>query len=122
MKAVYGVFAKPGRPDCSDVSSYLKPGERVSVTNGALGGDPASMQHKKLEVVYVLDGKDNLRRCNVNSSSEKSFQIGDTMSLYADPKTGAVLEHPARLGLAIFGALLIVLGILVGLSTLSVLL
>ena len=73
-------------------------------------------------VRYVLDGKDNLRRCNVNSSSEKSFQIGDTMSLYADPKTGAVLEHPARLGLAIFGALLIVLGILVGLSTLSVLL
>ena len=58
VKAVYGVFAKPGRPDCSEVSSYLKPGERISVTNGALGGDPASMQHKKLEVVYVLDGKE----------------------------------------------------------------
>ena len=61
-KALYGVFAKPGRPDCSEVSSYLKPGVRVSVTNGALGGDPASMQHKKLEVKYVLDGRE---KCDV---------------------------------------------------------
>ena len=61
-KALYGVFAKPGRPECSEVSSYLKPGVRVSVTNGALGGDPASMQHKKLEVKYVLDGHE---KCDV---------------------------------------------------------
>ena len=68
-----------------------------------------------------LDGKDCLRRCNINSGSEKSFTVGDTMTLYTDPKTGVVLEHGARLGFAIFGAVLLILGILVGLSTLSVL-
>ncbi|MBQ9563005.1 MAG: hypothetical protein IJU99_06100 [Lachnospiraceae bacterium] len=72
-------------------------------------------------VRYQLDGKDCLRRCNINSGSEKSFTVGDTMTLYTDPKTGVVLEHGARLGFAIFGAVLLILGILVGLSTLSVL-
>ena len=61
-KALYGVFATPGRPDCSEVSSYLKPGVRVAVKNEALGGDPASMQHKALEVKYVLDGQE---KCDV---------------------------------------------------------
>ena len=61
-KALYGVFAQPGRPDCAEVSSFLKPGERVRVDNAALGGDPALMQHKKLEVKYVLDGRE---KCDV---------------------------------------------------------
>ena len=61
-KALYGVFAAPTRPDCADVSSFIKPGVRVAVKNGALGGDPAAMQHKQLEVKYVLNGEE---KCEV---------------------------------------------------------
>ena len=51
---------------------------------------------------------------------KNSFKVGDTMNLYRDPATGAVTEQKARTGFAIFGAILVVLGILVALSTLSV--
>ena len=54
--AQYGVKAETGRPDCADVSASVKPGVKVRVTNGTLGGDPAANKHKTLEVVYTLDG------------------------------------------------------------------
>ena len=60
-KAVYGVFEKPGRPDCIDVRNILKPGKKTKVENSTMGGDPAYMQVKELEVVYRLAGKtDNI--------------------------------------------------------------
>lgn len=72
-------------------------------------------------VKYELNGKENIRRCSINSSGEKSFKVGDTLSLYLDPKTGAVMEKHAHPGMLIAGVVLTVLGILAGLSILSVL-
>ena len=56
-KAVYGVFETPGRPNCADVSKLVKPGEKMKVLNSTMGGDPAYLQVKELEVVYRLAGK-----------------------------------------------------------------
>ena len=56
-KAIYGVFEKPGRPDCADVSKLVKPGVEMKVLNSTMGGDPAYLQVKELEVVYRLAGK-----------------------------------------------------------------
>ena len=72
-------------------------------------------------VRYELDGKENIRRCNINSSSVNTFKVGETMNLYVDPATGTVLEKNARLPAAICGALLVIAGILAGVSILSVL-
>ena len=72
-------------------------------------------------VRYTLDGKETVRRCNVNSEREKSFKVGDTITLYYDPETGDVLEKNARLWMLIAGALLAGAGILAGVSILSVL-
>ena len=55
-RAVYGVFEKPGRPDCADVRKLIKPGEKIKVLNTTMGGDPAYLQVKELEVVYRLAG------------------------------------------------------------------
>ncbi|MGN0853739.1 MAG: glycosyl hydrolase, partial [Kiritimatiellia bacterium] len=55
-KALYGVPAVQERPDCADVSRILKPGVPIRADNASMGGDPASMRHKALEVVYTLDG------------------------------------------------------------------
>ena len=72
-------------------------------------------------VRYTLDGKETVRRCNVNSEREKSFKVGDTITLYYDPETGDVLEKNARLWMLIAGVLLAGAGILAGASILSVL-
>ena len=72
-------------------------------------------------VRYTLDGKETVRRCNVNSEREKSFKVGDTITLYYDPETGDVLEKNARLWMLIAGVLLAAAGILAGVSILSVL-
>ena len=71
-------------------------------------------------VKYEINGKENIRRCRVNSSGEKSFKRGEKMSLYYEPATGAVLERHAHIGLAVTGAVILVVGILAGLSILSV--
>ena len=55
-KAEYGVFGC-GRPDCNSVAERIKPGVKVGVNNGAMGGDPAFGSIKQLEVRYTLDGK-----------------------------------------------------------------
>lgn len=70
-------------------------------------------------VRYNLDGQEIMRRCRVNSSSEKSFQIGDKMKLYLDRTTGAVSEHQANLVMAASGAILLISGILAGISIFS---
>ena len=72
-------------------------------------------------VKYELDGKENIRRCNINSSGSNTFKVGDTMNLYLDPATGAVLEKKASLTALLFGAALLIAGVLAGVSILSVL-
>ena len=55
--ALYGVRGEKTRPNCADVSRFLKPGQTVAASNAALGDeDPAPGRHKELEVVYTLDG------------------------------------------------------------------
>lgn len=71
-------------------------------------------------VRYELDGKENIRRCNINSSGQNTFKKGESMKLYYDAGTGTVLEKHARIGFAVVGVLLVFLGILVGASILSV--
>ena len=73
-------------------------------------------------VKYEINGRENIRRCRINSSSEKSFKRGEKMSLYYEPATGAVLERHAHKGLLITGIIILVIGILAGLSILSVVL
>ena len=72
-------------------------------------------------VRYTLNGKESVRRCTVNSEREKSFKVGDTITLYHDPETGEVLEKNARLWMLIAGVVLAGAGILAGASILSVL-
>ncbi len=73
-------------------------------------------------VKYELDGRENLRRCNINSSSEKSFKVGETMTLYYDEKAGTVIEKHAQIGMAVAGGLILAAGIAAGVSILSVVL
>ena len=73
-------------------------------------------------VRYELDGKENIRRCNINSSGENSFKPGDTMTLYRNPSDGTVVEKNAQAGALAGGIVLAVFGILAGLSILSVVL
>jgi hypothetical protein len=72
-------------------------------------------------VRYELDGKENIRRCNINSGRKDSFQMGENMKLYYDAKTGTVLEKHERIGALVAGILLTALGVLTGASILSVL-
>jgi hypothetical protein len=62
-------------------------------------------------VRYQLDGKDNLRRCNINSSGEKSFKVGEHMKLYYDEERHTVTESHARPGMLIAGIILLGVGI-----------
>ncbi len=70
-------------------------------------------------VRYNLDGQEITRRCRVNSSSEKSFQVGDNMKLYLDRAGGTVSEHRAHPVMAAAGAALLICGILAGASIFS---
>ena len=70
-------------------------------------------------VKYVLNEKENVRRCNINSSQASSFKTGETMTLYLEPATGIVMEQHPRIGMAVAGGILLLSGILAGLSILS---
>ncbi|MCD8096703.1 MAG: DUF3592 domain-containing protein [Lachnospiraceae bacterium] len=73
-------------------------------------------------VRYELDGQECVRRCNINSSGEKNFRVGDHMKLYYDPQEKVVLEKHASAASLAVGVLLTALGILVGASILTVVL
>ena len=62
-------------------------------------------------VRYTLNGKENLRRCAVNSSGEKSFKVGEHMKLYYDPERGTVTEAHAQIGVLIAGVVLLACGL-----------
>ena len=72
-------------------------------------------------VRYELNGRENIRKCNINSSNAKSFKVGERMTLYYDPEKRAVFERQANRFVMAVGILLIVTGALAGLSILSVL-
>lgn len=71
-------------------------------------------------VRYEFKGKENFRRCNINSGNVNTFKIGSPFSLYYDEKRDQIVEKKARLSVGIFGALLLVAGILAGISIISV--
>ncbi len=73
-------------------------------------------------VRYELNGQENLRRCNMNSSGQHTFRPGEFLTLYYDPESGDVLEKHARAGAAAVGLLLVLTGLLSGASILSVVL
>lgn len=71
-------------------------------------------------VKYTVDGRENIRRCNINSSGKGSFKVGETLTLYRDPADGTVIEGHARKGFLAAGIILTACGVLAGLSILSV--
>ena len=73
-------------------------------------------------VRYELDGQENIRRCNINSSGQNTFRTGDSLTLYYDPESGEVLEKHAQAGVAVAGIFLVLTGLLSGASILSVVL
>lgn len=72
-------------------------------------------------VRYELNGKEYIRRCNINSSGSNTFKTGEHMMLYYDAQSQTVLEKHARAGAAVIGIFLVLIGILAGASILSVL-
>ena len=72
-------------------------------------------------VKYQLDGKDNFRKCNINSSNIMTYKIGESLTLYYDPQTQVVIEKHAQLSQLIIGSISLVVGVLAGASILSVL-
>ncbi len=72
-------------------------------------------------VRYELEGKENIRRCNINSSGAKTFKVGDHMKLYYDPASKAVLENRPNMVTLVIGIALAVTGLLAGISVFSVL-
>jgi hypothetical protein len=71
-------------------------------------------------VKYEIDGKLNYRRCLINSSNEKNFKKGETLTLYYEPATGAVREKKANPLILAGGILFFLVGLAAGLSILSV--
>lgn len=73
-------------------------------------------------VKYTADGRENIRKCAVNSSNEKSFKVGDTLTLYYDPALKTVFERNSNKLFLLFGIVLLAVGLLAGASILSVVL
>lgn len=62
------------------------------------------------------------RKCNENSGNEKTYKVGDSLSLYYDPKRNQIFESPASAGRLIWGIILSLVGILVAASIVAALL
>lgn len=73
-------------------------------------------------VKYAVDGKESIRRCDVNSGNEKSFTIGDPFTLYYDRASGTAFERNASKAFLALGCALLAIGLLAGASILSVVL
>ena len=61
-------------------------------------------------VTFQLNGRENIRRCNLNSSGENSYKPGDKLRLFYDPGRRIVVEQGARLSILIWGVILLVVG------------
>ena len=66
------------------------------------------------------DGKECIRRCHINSSSEKTFQIGEHMTLYQDMDTMLITENRMNRATFAVGFVLLIVGIVSGGSLLTV--
>ncbi|MCR5294203.1 MAG: DeoR family transcriptional regulator [Lachnospiraceae bacterium] len=73
-------------------------------------------------VKYTVDGRENIRRCSINSGNENSFRIGDPFTLYYDRTTRTAFERNARPAYLIAGLVILAVGLLAGVSILSVVL
>ena len=71
-------------------------------------------------VRYEQDGKECIRRCHINSSSEKTFQIGEHMTLYQDMDTMLIMENRMNRATFAVGFVLLIVGIVSGGSLLTV--
>ena len=69
---------------------------------------------------YELNGRKNIRRCNINSSDQKTFKPGDTLELYYDPKMRIVVEKGPKTSVLVWGILLLAVGAVSGVSLLTV--
>ena len=72
-------------------------------------------------VLYRIDDKDCIRRCDVNASREDAFRKGDTITLYYDRTRNLILEKNASILILLIGIVLTGAGILAGISILSAL-
>ena len=72
-------------------------------------------------VKYEINGNEALRRCNVNSSREDSFKIGDTIKLYYSPSEAGVREKGPNLAVLVIGILSLICGLFAVISIISVL-
>ncbi|MCR5228936.1 MAG: DUF3592 domain-containing protein [Solobacterium sp.] len=72
-------------------------------------------------VRYTYEGREGMRRCDVNASREDAFKKGETMTLYYDPTRQMILEKKASTLAMAGGAVILAAGILAGVSILSVL-
>ncbi|MCD7838246.1 MAG: DUF3592 domain-containing protein, partial [Clostridiales bacterium] len=70
-------------------------------------------------VRYELDGKENIRMCKINASREKAFPVGDTLTLYYDPKNKRVLEKGVKVSTAVWGGVLLAVGLLAAVSLIA---
>ncbi|MBO6137667.1 MAG: hypothetical protein J6O71_03550 [Lachnospiraceae bacterium] len=70
-------------------------------------------------VRYEIDGRENMRMCNINSGSANSFKTGEHMPLYLDSASGNVMEKHESPGVLIGGIVVFCIGILAALSILS---
>ncbi len=70
-------------------------------------------------VKYSVNGHDGIRRCHMNSDSEKLFKIGDTITLYYDEATKRISEEREKLSVLIGGIILVALGCLIALSVIA---
>ncbi len=70
-------------------------------------------------VSYDQDVKTMVRRCNVNSGRKESFRAGDTLRLYYSSDEGDVREHGSNKLILIAGAVILILGLLAGVSIIS---
>lgn len=73
-------------------------------------------------VKYTADGRENIRKCAINSGNEKSFKVGEPFTLYYDPALKTVFERNANKLFLIAGIVILIIGLLAGASILSVVL
>ncbi len=70
-------------------------------------------------VTYELDDVKMMRRCNVNSGRKESFRIGENMDLYYSPSENDVRERKESPVILALGIILLILGLLAGISIIS---
>lgn len=71
-------------------------------------------------VRYTIDGQEYVRRCDVNSSRESTFPIGEKITLYYDEARHLILEKKENMLALAAGIVITIAGILAAASIFSV--